>query len=1168
MIGSGLKPPSVDGGVPEPRYGVPAAVGGTAYPGRVPVHLHRAERTDRLATGLADLLAAVPDDPFATELVLVPAPGVERWLSQRLSHHLGAASADDGICAGVEFRSPGSLISELLGTREADPWSGDALAWPMLATLDDVLDQPWAATLARHLGHSDTGPDAELRRGRRYAVARRLAAHFAAYAGQRPSVLVDWSEDRDTDGAGDPIPPDLAWQPPLWRELVTRVAAPTPAERHAAVLDRLERDPASFALPPRLSLFGHTRLAASEIDLLAGLGRHREVHLWLPHPSPRLWAELAAGLTHGGGPVRRRSDDSAQLVGHPLLASLGRDLRELQRSFVPLQATDDTIGTPVAHPQSLLGWLQADLTADALPDEAVRLSRRHDRADRSLQVHAAHGAARQVEVLREVLLGLLADDPDLQPRDILVMCPDIERYAPLISAAFGLGEVVGAGGHPAHQLRVRLADRSLSQTNPLLGIAGSLLELAGGRATVSEVLDLAHSGPVRRRFGFSDDDLEQVSTWVTEAGVRWAFDAAHRADYGLAGYVQNTWRFGLDRILLGVTMSDDSEAWVDRTLPLDDVGSSEIDLAGRFAEYVDRLAAVTDRLSGERPLSEWLHTLDDGVLALTDVAASDAWQPAHLHRVLTEIEDLSTAQTAPVPAADPAGAGRLRLPDVRAVLEHHLRGRPTRANFRTGTLTVCTMTPMRSVPHKVVCLLGVDDGVFPRSGVSDGDDLLARDPLTGERDVRSEDRQLMLDALLAATDTLVITYTGADPLTGATRPPAVPLGELLDAVDLTATTADGGSLREAVTVRHPLQPFDLRNVTTEALGRPEPFSFDRAALAGARAARQPRTPAAPFLAGPLPALPPDDIALDDLLAFYKHPVQSFLRQRVAISTVQEAEEAATQIPVELGGLEQWQVATRLLDDILSGQHPDQAAQAEWRRGQLPPGRLGWRVLKDLETQVRPLAAAALDLRGSATARAVDIDIDLGDGRRLHGTVPEIFGDRLVPVSFSRLGPSHRLGSWIRLLALTASDDDHNWTAHTIGRPANSRSQQSVQISVMGPLDHTAREHLIDLVRIRDHGLCTPLPLPIKPSFHYAQLRRTDARAEDALREARLRWTSGTYAGDDREPANVRIWGAGAPLPGIPGEIIPELAVEGERHLFGSLAMRVWGPMLAAEQGSW
>ena len=345
------------------------------------LHLHRAPRTDLLADALGELLSTPLEDPFATELVLVPARGVERWLSQRLSHRLGtsAEGTGDGVCAGVEFRFPRSLIAELTGTRDDDPWAPDALAWPLLSVLDSCLDEPWAATLALHLGHRDTGDEAEFRRGRRYAVARRLAGLFASYAAQRPQLLVDWSAGDATDGLGNALDGDLAWQPPLWRALAETVAAPHPHERHTETLERLSAGPSD--LPPRISLFGHTRMPVTEIELLRDLATHHDLHLWLPHPSGDLWQRLA----DLSGQVPRTRDVSHRRVRHPLLASLGRDQRELQRSLGP--SVDDHEVPPATTlpdtPDTLLGWLQADLRDDAPRPEGRTL----DPADRSVQVH-------------------------------------------------------------------------------------------------------------------------------------------------------------------------------------------------------------------------------------------------------------------------------------------------------------------------------------------------------------------------------------------------------------------------------------------------------------------------------------------------------------------------------------------------------------------------------------------------------------------------------------------------------------------------------------------------------------------------------------------------------------------------------------------------------------
>ena len=243
---------------------------------------------------------------------------------------LGAGHGGDGVCAGVSFRSPGSLIAEITGTVDDDPWAPDAMTWPLLEVIDASLDQPWCRILARHLGHFHTGDEAELRQGRRYSVARRLAGLFASYARQRPQLLIDW-----LDGDAQGLDADLAWQPELWRALVERIDADPPHIRHQKTLARLREGPSD--LPARLSLFGHTRLACTDIELLQALSTHHELHLWLPHPSDELWRKL--GDNHGTIP--RRDDTSHREVDNPLLATLGRDLRELQRSLPADPQTDE-----------------------------------------------------------------------------------------------------------------------------------------------------------------------------------------------------------------------------------------------------------------------------------------------------------------------------------------------------------------------------------------------------------------------------------------------------------------------------------------------------------------------------------------------------------------------------------------------------------------------------------------------------------------------------------------------------------------------------------------------------------------------------------------------------------------------------------------------------------
>ncbi len=1109
-------------------------------------HIHRAERTDVLADGLGGLLATPPADPFAEDLVVVPARGVERWLSQRLSHVLGRSqsgtrSGNDGVCAGVAFRSPGSLIAEITGTRDGDPgsraardddpWSAEAMTWPLLAVVDASLDQPWARTLAEHLGHFAVGEEKELRLGRRYAVTRRLAGLFASYARQRPHLLAGWL-DGETAGLDD----DLAWQPELWRRLVDVAGIDPPHIRHAKTVAQLKNSGSGW-LPHRMSLFGYTRLSCTDIELLDALATHHEVHLWLPHPSAELWSALA----DAHGVIPRRDDHSHRRVRHPLLATLGRDLRDLQRGL-PAQAATDEFLPSGPRPETLLGWLQSDIAADAVrPDGRVLAP-----GDRSVQVHSCHGPARQVDVLREVLLGLLADDPTLEPRDILVMCPDIETYAPLIAADFGLGEVV-PDGHPAHRLRVRLADRSLVQTNPLLAVAAQLLALASSRVTASQVLNLIQSDPVRARFGFTDDDLDDVTDWVRESNIRWGFDKEHREPYGLS-FIHHTWRFGLDRILAGVALSDDSQAWIDATLPLDDVGSNRVELAGRLAEFVGRLQRTVESLGGARPLRHWLTALAGGVEMLTRVDDDDAWQVSQLQREFNDV--LATAGTR---AETP-----LRLPDIEQLLHRHLAGRPTRANFRTGTLTVCTMVPMRSVPHRVVCLVGLDDTVFPRIGALDGDDALAREPRTGERDVRSEDRQLLLDAVCAATETLVVTYTGANEYTGHQRPPAVPLAELIDALELTA----GGPVRDSVVTEHPLQPFDIRNVTPGALVKSapdQPFSFDPTVLRAARAAGGRHDDRPRFAAAALPAPPIGDISLADLVAFFRDPVKGFFR---ALDYTLPADVAGIDdaIPVAITALEEWTVGERMLTDMLRGLSPERALNAEWCRGTLPPGQIGWRTARRIQGQAAQLAMEAAGYR-SCAPHAVDVDIELGPGRRLTGTVSPVFGDRLVSVTYSKLGGKHLLAGWIPLLALTAHDPGQDWSAVCIGR---RKKGDGARCETIGAPAGAPVDILRDLVAIYDAGRREPIPLPPKTSYAWAEARRSGG---DPFYAANFHWRSNdNFPGEDRQPAHARVWKPGAPLSDLLEPVRPGEGYPGENTRLGAYAARLWLPMLQSLRG--
>ncbi|WP_052668973.1 exodeoxyribonuclease V subunit gamma [Nitriliruptor alkaliphilus] len=1225
------------------------------------LHVHHADRADALVGALADVLAVPPPHPFAPEIVAVHSRGIERWVAQQLSHRLGATPGrGDGIAAGIEFPFPGRLVSDAItratgGDPEADPWRPDRLSWTLLEVVSKAVaagEVDQLGPLGGHLVGPGGGPS-----DRRLGAVRRVADLFDRYAVHRPALLQAWAAGQDVDAAGGPLPARFAWQPWLWRRLREHVGTASAPERLEAATEVLRAGTGApggapaVELPDRLTLFGMTALPVTYLEVLAALAEGptstaphgRDVHLLLLHPSPALWARLESHLASDAPPTapatrttalpRRDQDPTRTLPRNPLLAAWGRDARELQLVVrtTPAEANPPGPVDDASPSATLLQRLQADVRADRAPHTPGDEDRRPTLAgdDRSVQIHRCHGRTRQVEVLRDVLLGLLADDPDLEPRDIIVLCPDIETFAPIVEAVFSRQATTTGGpdgGANATDLRVQLADRSLRRTNPVLRVVAEVLAMADDRVTASAVLDLCARGPVRTRFGFDESALEQLEERLERTGIRWGLDGDHRAVHGVPT-AANTWRAGLDRWLVGVAVDDEALRTVGGVPPEGDVEGADVELVGRLAELLDRLQRALRSLQGPQPFADWSAHLRAAADELCEVDADDAWQRLQLHRLLDDVRDAASA--AGVEAQHP-----LTLVEVRELLEDRLQGAPSRASHRTGDLTVCTLVPMRSVPHQVVVLLGMDDEVFPRRTVPDGDDLLAATPLVGDRDARTEDRQLLLDALLAAGSHLVVFTTGHDERTNDERPPAVPVGELLDVVDRTVRTdvtdEQGRDVAASVLVAvdHPLQPFAPARFEPTGIGhaaRPaapagQPFGFDVDDLRAAEAAAGPSVEPPPFvradatLSLPTTADPDGPVALHDLRSFLTHPCMALLRQRLQLTFPRDGDVTDDAVPTDLpNGLAQWAVGERLFRAVVAGGSIERAIEVERGRGALPPGHLADAAIDTITTIVATLrtAAQALDVDLTSPGRSVDVDLELPSGRRLRGAVADVVGCTRRAASYSRLGAKHRLEAWVDVLALTAQDPTQAWSAVTLGRGRSdagkaggeaiasvsrigprdriehvgARGKRAARDCDLGPTDgdptdrqRTAEASLDDLLDLRERGLTGPVPLPCKTAHAYAQaawlaeLEIADSKSVPAKKASNL-WTTndrGAFDNEDRDEANRLVLGDLSfddlfALPPTEAEAGDGWFVDQEPGRFGRLARRVWWPLFGSEQ---
>jgi exodeoxyribonuclease V gamma subunit len=783
---------------------------------------------------------------------------------------------------------------------------------------------------------------------------------------------------------------------------------------------------------------------------------------------------------------------------------------------------------------SLLGRLRSDLRADRAPDGTHVL----DPADRSVQVHACTGVTRQVEVLRDAVLHLLADDPELTEGDIAVLCPRMDVFSPVVQAVLGpsveattgAGDGLGDGGagSGAPRLRYRVTDRTVRSDVPLLGALATLLDLVPSRFTASAVADFLGLGPVRDRFGLGVEELGRLDDWIEHTRIRWGLDGGHRAAWGLPDdFSANSWSAGLDQLLVGtVVRADRHTLAVGGVAPLP-VGDGSMVLAARVADAVRTLGRVREDLLAPRTVADWSVAVRDAIDHLCSLPPAEAWQRRRLDRVLDELVAASAgADGAPSPVMLPLG-------DLRRLLSDRLVGDPARAAFGTGAVTFCSLSPLRSVPHKVVCILGLDQDAMPR-GLASGDDLLALAPALGDRDARSEARQLLLEAVLAARDTLVITAGSADVRTNAPVPPAVVLDELWDHLGDLCTAAPE-QVRDQLEIRHPRQAFAETNFGTGGAHGPDgrPWSFDPLARDGAAAlaGRPPETVRGPLLDQPVPAVAGPDpvVGLDDLRRFLRRPVETFFVERLGLRLPRVDEDGVDDLPVRLDPLESYQVGDQLLACLIEGVATDRVLDVLRARGALPPGRLGDDEADRLGKEVGEFVAAAAELGVPLRAdQLCDVDVEVG-GRRLRGVVP--CGSGPVPgplmVRFSRRKDHHGVLLAVDLLALTAADPDVDRRAVSIYRGDSSGdgpATATLAVRGDGPSGRraTALSALDGLLGLRARGLTVPLPL-----FDATSRALYDAGPDPsaaALGPARLAWADSNRRPECQDPYHRLAFG--------------------------------------------
>lgn len=1048
------------------------------------INIYTSNRLEILVKQCGEIFRKSPLPPLEKEIVVVQSRGMARWLAMEFSRQLS-------VWANGEFPFPNSFVNDVLQRivpeKDQSMYERDTATWQIMGLLAQCADDPQFTPLSSYIADPL----------KRFQLSCRLADLFDQYIIYRPDFINSWEKSAEPS----------SWQAALWRRLVDGFQQGHRAALLDTFLGVLSSDcPAS--LPARITVFGVSSLSPFHIEVFHALSQHVEVNLFFVNPCRSWWAEIfsereiAQRVMHAG----KEAEELYLESGNPLLASMGH----LARDFLALLqehhcVEHDFFAEPARS--TLLASIQADILDLAEPSEGT--------PDDSIVISSCHGPMREVEVLQDHLLALFAKDSVLTARDIIVMAPDIETYSPLVSAVFGLDR------DHSRFIPYTFADKSMSAGCELIDTFFALLDLSGGRYQAHEVMDVLKTPVCRLKFDLSEADCLLIEHWLADVAIRWGKDGAQKQQCDLPVYEENTWKAGFDRLLLGYAM-DGEESLFSGILPCTSMEGSEAGVLGCLLEAVDVLFECIDSLGHDYALDQW------GILLQGLVEKC----------LLTDQTNEAEGQQLRDALLSLAGYGqqgdfseKVSLQVVRSWLDTALRQEKSPHGFLSGGVTFCSLLPMRAIPFKVICLLGMNDGVFPRPAFPVSFDLINESPRPGDRSPRHDDRYLFLEALLSAGKQLYISYTGQSMRDDTTLPPSVLVSELLDYVNKMGVKQD-----DLVTC-HRLQPFHPSYFGQES-------TLNSYCLENFHAARQ-------LIQGPdlaagfwhlpldLPDLMVDEIDLGDFIDFFMHPVRFFCRNRLGICLHGAGELPDDNEPFWIEGLARYQLEGEIMDSALRQDSAPLFSLAK-AKGMLPHGRPGETAFRQVEGEISGFCGQVAAMQGVLREELmVSVRVQ---GCLLSGRLSGATGKGLLHARPAKLKGKDLLRAWICHLMLNQVEDDV--------------PKQTVLVAkdqlVCLPRMENSKEELEKLVSFYLLGLKQPQAFFPETSYAFARNIYDDKGAK-AWKDARTSWQGNwNWPGESEDEYLKFRYHDSDPL----DDTFAKLAVDIFEPIFGNQTMAV------------
>ena len=1077
-------------------------------------NIFKSNKMENLMDAFASVLHPVPDDalmdPMAAEWIGIQSRGMKQWISIQMAQKLG-------ICANTRFVFPRQMIDMILSSVESlenqdESMGEDFFFWSIFKSLNESDVSKEFSSIQNYIKGDETGQ-------KRYQLSMKIAKVFDDYQVYRPDMLINWQKIQSFKKLKDPVE---QWQASLWRKVVSKYP-----QNHLAVKADLFLKAFSSKtikmdnLPSRMSFFGISALPGLFLQVFEKMSQLMDINLFLLIPSDQFFFDIKSARQIGRMAVKKKAPiDPGPLyyeMANPLLSSLGTSGKAFLSSLEAYnyhEPFDDLFQDIGKESETMLAILQSDILnlvhrKKGGQEPLVTIT---DQEDTSICIHACHSPMREAQVLKDLLLNEFENDPELDPHDIIVMMPDIEAYAPFVESVFTLETT----------LPFSISDRRKRSESEPLDAFLKILALKNSRLEQRQVLDLLLSESIAQTFNISFDEISMIEKMVTDANIFWGRDSDHRESLELPAFEENTWQFGLQRLFMGMAMPENHDIPVQDILPCESFEGLDLEVLGKFSFFCHTLFSCFKILTGQKTIEKWCNALKKISNSLMDRNLKNGEDVSFLFQTIDQIRE--DAQRAGFIAA-------VSFETMGSLIEQKLDQNFSQGNFLAGNITFCNIMPMRSIPFKIVVLMGMDEKSFPRQVFKPGFDLIKKFPRPGDKIERDEDRYLFLETLLSVRSKLIITYTGMSIQDNSIIPCSGVVSELMDTMDESFVFSQGVTYR----FFHPLHPFNSEYFNIDNPDRDSllySFSKDNCSIAKALCEKK-SDKSVFFKTSPETKLKEQksNILLDEMIRFFRNPIKWSMKERLNIKLPQLEEQQKDREAFSLSGLDQYALGSFLMEKNIRSSREIELYPTLKAMGSLPLGEKGRFEYEKMVKTAEPVINAARDIALKKQLSPVALSINIS-GLEVLANFSDIREDGVYILNYGKLNGARLLSAWIRHLFFNICAPK-NYPKKTILIGRDPKGKKSLLTHLFPVLDSDALQYFKELVQFFINGGAKPFYFSCETSWQFVQALVKKGVEPDggeldrdmvfaAMNRSKTSWYGGYYQTGERDNRYVSL----------------------------------------------